>query len=466
MSAKNLQEVLDNAGNTVELLRNSQLGAYIYPVVPAEFTNWRREVIAWRETAVLYDQTHHMANLFVSGPDALRLLNGAAINSMAKFPVNTAKQFVPVGPEGGVIGDGILFHLAEEEFVFVGRAPVANYLTFAGSKGYNVDIRLDNRSPSRPYGKPVTREVWRFQIQGPNAWPVIEKLNGGPMEQVRFFHMGYMTIAGEQVRTLRHGMAGAPGLEIWGPYESFDKVRDAILEAGREFGLEPCGARAYSCNTLESGWIPSPLPAIYTAEELRPYREWLGPDSYEATNALAGSFVSDRIEDYYLNPWELGYGSFVKFDHDFVGRDALAAVAPETQRRKVTLAWNADDVARLLASPVYPGPGYQFFDLPNANYGSSNFDSILDADGTLVGLSLFTGYSANERTALSLATVNPDVPVGAEVTVVWGEPGGGSRKTTVQPHEQLGVRAIVSPAPYSAVVRESYHAGWRSAATA
>ena len=46
MSAKNLQEVLDQAGNTVELLRNSQLGAYIYPVVPAEFTNFRREVIA------------------------------------------------------------------------------------------------------------------------------------------------------------------------------------------------------------------------------------------------------------------------------------------------------------------------------------------------------------------------------------------------------------------------------------
>src|SRR5919109_885015 len=72
MSAKNLQEVLDQAGNTVELLRNSQLGAYIYPVVPAEFTNWRREVIAWRKTAVLFDQSHHMVNLFISGPDALR----------------------------------------------------------------------------------------------------------------------------------------------------------------------------------------------------------------------------------------------------------------------------------------------------------------------------------------------------------------------------------------------------------
>ncbi|MEU6645574.1 aminomethyl transferase family protein [Saccharomonospora sp. NPDC046836] len=464
MSAKNLQEVLDRAGNTVELLRNSQLGAYIYPVVPSEFTNWRREVTAWRESAVLFDQTHHMVNLFISGPDSLRLLSDTGINSLAKFPVNSAKQFVPVSPEGGVIGDGILFREGDEEFTFVGRAPVANWLTYHAEQGYNVDLRLDQRSPSRPYGKLVTRDLWRFQIQGPRAWEVIEKVNGGPVEQVKFFRMGYLNVAGHQVRTLRHGMAGAPGLELWGPYDTYDQIRDTILEAGQEFGLEPAGARAYSCNTLESGWIPSPLPAIYTSEELRAYREWLGATSYEATNALAGSFVSDRIEDYYLNPWELGYGSFVKFDHDFIGRDALAAITPETQRHKVTLAWNAEDVATLLASPVNPdGPGYQFFDLPNANYGSSNFDSVLDADGNQIGLSLFTGYSANERTALSLATVNPDVPLGAEVQVVWGEPNGGSRKTTVQPHEQFAARAIVSPTPYSAMARETYQPGWRTA---
>ena len=466
MGAKNLQDVLDQAGDTVTLLRDSQLGAYIYPVVPAEFTNWRREVNAWRDTVVLFDQTHHMVNLFISGADALKLLSDTGINSMTAFPVDTAKQFVPVSPEGGVIGDGILFRLAETEFVFVGRAPVANWLTFRALQGYDVDVRRDERSPSRPYGKPVTRELWRFQIQGPNAWPVIEKLYGGPVEQVRFFRMGHLTVGGERVRTLRHGMAGAPGLELWGPYESYDKVRDTILEAGREFGIEPCGSRAYSCNTLESGWIPSPLPAVYTSPELRPYREWLGADSYEATNALAGSYVSDRIEDYYTNPWELGYGSFVKFDHDFIGRAALAALDRDAQRRKVTLAWNAQDVARLLASPVdRERPDYQFFDLPNANYGSSNFDTILDADGTLVGLSMFTGYSANEQTVLSLATVDPGVPLGAEVRVVWGEPDGGSRKTTVQPHEQFPVRAVVSPAPYSAMARETYHAGWRTAAT-
>src|SRR6478736_5001930 len=465
--ASNLQELMNERGSVVEMLRNSQLGAYIYPVVPSEFTNWRREQKAWRETAVLFDQSHHMYNTWISGKDALKLISDTGINSVATFPVNMAKQFVPVSPEGGVIGDGILFHLDEDEYVFVGRAPVANWLEFKGSTGYDVDIRNDPRSTSRPYGNAVSRDVWRFQIQGPNAWPIIEKLHGGDLEQLKFFRMAEMNIGGEQVRTLRHGMAGAPGLEIWGPYESYEKVRDTILEVGREFGLEPCGSRAYSSNTLESGWIPSPLPAIYTGGDIeRRYREWLPASSYDAINALAGSFVSDDIEDYYLNPWDLGYGSFVKFDHDFIGREALEQVDPETQRKKVTLAWNDEDLAKILTSVIdREGPGYQFFDLPNANYGSSNYDAVIDANGTNVGLSLFTGVTANEKRGLSLATVDREIPLGTEVRVVWGEPDGGSRKTTVEPHEQIAVRAIVSPVPYAETARLEYHGGWRSAGT-
>ena len=133
--------------------------------------------------------------------------------------------------------------------------------------------------------------------------------------------------------------------------------------------------------------------------------------------------MSADIEDYYTNPWDLGYGSFVKFDHDFIGRDALEAIDGPAQRRKVTLEWNAEDLGKVLASPLGPAPGYQFFDLPNANYGSSNFDSVVDASGKVVGLSMFTGYSANERAGLSLATVDPDVPVGAEVARDLGRAG-------------------------------------------
>ncbi|MPZ61880.1 MAG: aminomethyl transferase family protein [Propionibacteriales bacterium] len=464
MPKKSLQQLMDESGNVVELLRNSQVGVYVYPVVPSEFTNWRREQRAWRETAVLYDQSHHMVNLFIKGSDSTKLISDTGINSVANFPVNRAKQFVPTTYAGNVIGDGILFHEAEDEYVFVGRAPAANWIRYhAATGGYSVDVELDDRSPSRPYGHAVTRKYWRFQIQGPNAWPIIEKVNGGKVEDVRFFHMDYLHVAGERVRTLRHGMAGQPGLELWGPYETYEKVRAAILEAGQEFGMELVGSRAYSSNTLESGWIPSPICAIYTGDELRPYREWLGADSYEANNALAGSFVSDDIEDYYLNPWELGYGSFIKFDHDFIGRDALEQMDGSAQRRKVTLEWNPEDVTKIFASILdTEGRGYQVFDLPNANYGSSNYDRVIDADGETVGLSLFTGYSANECRALSLATVDRDIELGTEVKVVWGEPDGGTNKAAVEPHDQIEVRAIVSPVPYSESARTQYHAGWRT----
>ncbi|MDR5710585.1 vanillate/3-O-methylgallate O-demethylase [Nesterenkonia flava] len=467
MSNKSLQDVLDASGNVVEHLRNVQVGAYVYPVVASEFTNWRREVQAWRESAVLFDQSHHMDNLYIKGPDALKLISDTAINSVANFPVNKAKQYVPVTPYGHVIGDGILFREAEEEFVYVGRSPAANWLIFhAETGGYNVELTVDRRSPSRPMGKAVIRQEWRLQIQGPKAWDVIEKVHGGPLEKLKFFNMSTMNVGGKQVRTLRHGMAGAPGLELWGPYEDYDFIRETIIEAGAEFGLEPAGARAYSCNTLESGWIPSPLPAIYSGDKLADYRKWLGADSYEANSAIAGSYVPESIEGYYTTPWELGYGSFIKYDHDFIGADALKEMDPEAQRKKVTLAWNGDDVATIHASMYQKDkPPYKFFDLPNANYGASNFDSVIDESGKVVGLSMFTGYSWNERRPLSLAIVDPSVEIGSQLKVVWGEPDGGTKKSSVEPHRQYEVSVDVSPVPYSEVVRQSYtDGGWRTKA--
>jgi vanillate/3-O-methylgallate O-demethylase len=466
MSAKNLEEALKAAGNPVDMLRNSKIGAYVYPVVSPEFTNWRSEQQAWRETAVLFDQSHHMCDMFVNGPDAMKLLSHLAINSFKGFTVNKAKQFVPCSYDGHVIGDGILFYLAENEFVFVGRAPTTNWIEFhAQTGGYDVELIRDDRSPSRPMGKPVVRKFYRYQIQGPNAEKIIQKLNGGPFADIKFFNMDFINIAGRKVRALRHGMAGAPGLEIWGPYEEGEEIRAAIIAAGNEFGLHQVGARAYATNTLESGWIPSPLPAVYTGARMKAYREWLSASSYEAAGgSLGGSFHSKSIEDYYLTPYELGYGPFVKFDHDFIGREALEKMDPTTQRRKVTLAWNNDDFAKILASVTKPaGENYKYFDLPLANYASSNYDMVMDG-GKHIGFSMFTGFSANEHTALSLATIDPDVEIGTEVTVLWGEENGGTQKTTVERHKQFEVRARVSTVPYSKVARENYVQSWRTKA--
>lgn len=464
MSQRNLEDILQTT-NPVDLLRNSQIGAYVYPVVPSEYTNWRDEQRAWRDSCVLFDQSHHMVDIYIEGPDALKLVSDTAINTFSNFAENRAKQYVPCSYSGHVIGDGILFHLERDRLVFVGRAPCANWIEFHGETGgYDVAITKDDRSPGNPKGKAVNRISYRFQIQGPNAWELIEKLNGGPVDKLRMFQMAAMNIGGRQVRTLRHGMAGAPGLEIWGPYEEREEIRETIVEAGREFGLAQVGARAYATNTLESGWIPSPLPAVYTDERMKPYREWLTESSYEASGSLGGSFHSDNIEDYYVTPYEIGYGSFVNFDHDFIGREALQKMADQPHRRKVTFAWDADDVATVHRSMLDPGePHYKYIDLPLSNYASASFDKIV-RDGKIVGASMFAGYSYNERAMLSLGIADPDVAIGDEVTLVWGEAGGGSAKTTVERHEQIEIRAVVSPTPYSKVARETYARGWRNRA--
>ena len=463
MSRQSLEDLLRSAGNPVKLLRNSRIGAYVYPVVPSEFSNWRDEQRAWRETAVLFDQSHHMAEITVKGPDALKLISSLTINSFANFPVNRAKQMVPCSYDGYVIGDGILFHLAENELLFVGRAPTVNWIQFhCETGGYKVEYIRDDRSPSHPRGKAVYRRHYRYQIQGPNAWKLLEKLNGGPIPDIKFFHMDAINIKGRRVRALRHGMAGAPGLEIWGPYEEGDEIREAILEAGRDFGLVQVGSRAYATNTLESGWIPSPLPAVYTGEKMKKYRQWLPADGYEGTGSIGGSFVSDNIEDYYLTPYALGYGPFVKFDHDFIGREALEKMARQPQRKKVTFAWHHEDMAKIFASLFLPGTEpYKYFDLPLANYASSSYDRVMMGN-KVVGFSMFTGYSYNERTALSLGVVDPDIQIGDVLTLVWGEEDGGTKKTTVERHKQIEVRVKVSPVPYSRDAREHYAEGWRT----
>ena len=462
MAPASLEEILRAGTDPVTLLRNSKIGMYVYPVVAAEFSNWRDEQRAWRELAVLFDQSHHMDELTVEGPDAARFLEGLAINSFANFGTNRAKHLVPVTPDGYVIGDMIIFREEEDKFVLVGRAPTANWLEYNASLGQH-DVRLsrDPRSPSRPDGRPVDRVHYRFQIQGPNAPAILERLNGGPLPDIKFFHVDRINVAGRRLPALRHGMAGAPGLEIWGPYEERDAVRAAIIEAGRDHELHLVGSRAYSTNTLESGWIPSPLPAIYSGEALRGYREWLRPDSYEATGSIGGSYVSDRIEDYYVTPYELGYGIYVKFDHDFVGREALERMKGQPHRKKVTFEWNRDDVLGVIASSFEGGLPMKWIDLPQPNYASSSFDRVMKGD-RLVGLSMFNGFSFNERAMLSLGVVDLEVREGEVLTLVWGEPDGGSAKSSTERHRQAQIRVKVSPVPYSRMARESYAESWRT----
>jgi vanillate/3-O-methylgallate O-demethylase len=462
MTYHSLEEMLQAVGSAVEMARNSQLGPYVYPTVPAEFTNWRDEQVSWQRTSALFDQSHHMTDLQVEGPDVIKLFSDLGVNTFTNFAVNKAKQFVACNHDGYVIGDGILFFLDENRVRLVGRPSAHNWVQYHAETGdYDVTVSRDERTAVNPTGG---RELYRFQVQGPTALDVLEKANGGSLPEIKFFNMGELTIGGHKVRALHHGMSGVPGLELWGPWAEREDVRSAIVEAGKEFGLRQVGSRVYATNTLESGWIPCPLPAIFTGDEMKAYREWLPAEGYEATGSLGGSYYSDDIGDYYVTPHDLGYWPFVKFDHDFVGREALEEIADEPRWKKVTLAWNGKDVARAIGTLFERGDAVKYIDFPLSNYATWPYDKLLK-DGETIGVSTFSGYSYNERSFLSLAMVEVDVELGSEVTLVWGEEGGGSAKPVVERHVQGEIRAVVSPAPYSEMARTSYAEGWRTKAT-
>jgi len=454
MTYDNLERAINAAKNPVEMLRNSQIGPYAFPVVPSEFTNWRDEQRSWRETCALFDQSHHMTDLYLEGPDALKLIAATGVNTFGNFRVDTAKQFVACNHDGYVIGDAILFHLAPNSFVLVGRPPALNWVQYNLETGhYNAKAERDERSFVNKTG---ARRSYRYQVQGPNAKKVMEKVTGKPVPDIKFFNMDVFQIAGCRVRALRHGMVGQPGWELFGPWADGDKVRDAIVEAGQALGIRKVGARTYPTSTLESGWIPSPMPAVYTGELMKPYREWLKGTSYEATASLGGSFVSKNIESYYLTPYDLGYGGFVRFDHEFIGRAALEKLAKKPKRQKVTLVWNGDDVDKVFSRLFHAGKFSKYIDLPLANYSTLPFDKIVK-NGKTVGVSTYTGYSFNERAMLSLACIDvKHAKPGTKVSVVWGEDSGGTKKPTVERHNQATIRATVQPAPYGETARTAY----------
>ena len=453
---RSLEDKLKGYSNPVDMLRRAEGGPYQFPI-KAEFSNWRDEQEAYRTTAVLFDQSFHMTDHFIEGPDVHRLLSDIGVNSFKSFGKDRAKQLVVCNPDGYVIGNAVLFGLEDYKVSIVNRPNAGNWVQFhAETKGYDVQVVKDQRS----LDSNVQRVGYRFEVQGPNAWAILEQLNGGPIAGFTFFGMGEINIAGRRVRALRHGMAGAAGLELFGPFEEYDEIRNAIIEAGREHGLMLAGSKTYSAVAHESGWIPSELPAIYSGDSMREYREWLPADGFEATSSLGGSMVSDKVSDYYMTPYDLGYGHIVKFDHDFIGREALEAIRNEPHKRKMTLIWEPEDVIRVFSS-YFEDERYKFMDMPASHYATYPYDSVL-INGRQVGISFYPVYTANFRRWISLCVLDAEfAEIGSTVTVLWGEPNGGSSKPVVERHQQIEIRARVAECPIAADARNSYK-NWNS----
>lgn len=237
-------------------------------------------------------------------------------------------------------------------------------------------------------------------------------------------------------------MAGQAGYEFIGDGADAAYVKNVLLEKGEEFGLVHVGALAYTTASVESGWIPSPTPAIYTHPGLAEYRRWLPFFGIEGQRPLHGSFYSDDIEDYYVTPYELGYRRLIHLDHDFIGRDALQKAKDCVRFTKVTLVLDNDDARK-------------FLEADNRFVLSYARNRIESKDG-LVGTTYHTASLSPYDAVLALSLVDAaHAKPGTPVEVVWGDhPGAGTPADA-----DLGLprlRATVQPAPYNEHARTQY----------
>lgn len=441
MTTPSLQDGIDKAGSPMKLLWKPNPATQTVPVVQPEFSGWDKEQHAYLDGVILYDLCHHMNDLFIDGPDAMKLLKAVSANDYEKFAIGQAKQFVPVTPKGDIITDGILMRMGENSFLLSGVPASQTWVRYHADRGgYDVTYKANADSHVRKDGPPA---LFRYQVQGPKAMEVMERALGAAPPNVKFFHSEEVTIAGRKLRAFRHGMAGQPGFELLGDWEDNDAVKQALLDAGEPSGLVQIGGKAYYTNGIESGWIPTPTPGIYADPELEDYRKFVSLFSYEGQKPIHGSFYSDNIEDYYVSPYDLGYGRSIAFNHDFIGREALEKAKTDHKRTRVTFVYNADDVRKVMGDPGY------LLRYPRDR---------VEVNGELIGLAMYTANFPAHGTILSLGLIDKaHAAPGTEVEIAWGEhPGAGA---PADAHREFPrIRATVQPSPYDQYARAGYRA--------
>ncbi len=439
MTHISLEDRISNAGGAHELLYNSQGAPFSFPIAP-EFTNWRDEQEAWKSSVILQDMSHHMTDLVVKGPDTYRLLSDLGINSFSSYGPMQAKQYVVCNSDGQYVGDAVITCEEDNVVHILGKPNTPNWVRYHLETGkYNAAVEHFDR----PSANLSDRNLYRYQIQGPNAQALLEELNGASLPAIGFFKMGRFKIGSLPVTALNHRMSGAPGFEIWGPSHEGAEVKALIKSAGRKHGLRQIGGRLYPVTSTESGWLSAAFPAIYTGEATKGFREWLPAESFEGRASIGGSFTRGILDEMYLNPFEMGYGVMTKFDHDFCGRAALEKHSKARGRQKVRLIWNSDDALSIQASLYGDKKRRKYLEMPVANYSTFQMDEVT-AEGKRVGLAFHPVYSVSSRAWISLAIIDPEHSVsGTELKVTWGESNGGSNKPSVERHDQCNVRVTV-----------------------
>ncbi len=275
--------------------------------MPVQYHSIREEHLRVRQTVGVFDVSH-MGEIEITGTKALEMVQKVTINDAAALQVGQAQYSAMCYPDGGIVDDLLVYRFADKFLLVVNAANK--------DKDYQwiVENKIDGCEVTD-----ISDRITQLAVQGKKAEPTLQKLTDVNLAEIKFYWFTEGELAGVPMIISRTGYTGEPGFELYFANEHAEKVWNAVMEAGKEFDIEPIGLGARDTLRLEKKMC------LY------------GNDIDETTN-----------------PLEAGLGWITKLDKgDFIGRDVLKKVKEQGVTRRL--------VAFVLDESGFPRHGYKIF---------------------------------------------------------------------------------------------------------
>lgn len=412
---------------------------------PVEYVGHTEEHRAIRERVSLCDVSH-MGELEFTGRDALTLVDRLITNDAARLDVNQALYTVMCNEDGHVIDDLVCLRLAEDRFIWVVNVTKTDEdYRWVLKHAEGLDVHVRN----------LSTDLALIALQGPYSSEVLQKITEADLSEMAYYRLAEASVMTREleVRCIisRIGYTGERGYEICVSRDLAPCVWEALLRAGRPLGIVPHGVAARESARTEAGYL------------------------------LNGNDMDDRTY-----PYEVGLGWVVKLYKDFIGRDALAAIAEQGTPRKLVgleadgcrtirhgypIFKDGERIGQVTSGPLSPdllggasSLGLGFVASPHAQDGNAIQIGVRDAhyDAGIIA------YPFRERRVRDDARVNTLSPYGLRYSEdhlwVGTEPGGRATiGLTDFAQRDLGEMLFVElPTPGNRIVRGSPF-GWLDA---
>jgi glycine cleavage system aminomethyltransferase T len=392
------------------------LGDGTWPAVPFAYTTWEHEELSWHDTSYIHAGLNPFMFNDIKGKDFMKALGDLSVSSFNNFPIGKARHTILCNKKGKVLLDGIVVRRSENEFITMCLPDLETLNEMSGNK-YNF------------VGKDTSNKRFFYQLCGPRSLEIVEAAAREDLHDIKFMYSRDANIAGKDIFVLRTGMAGTLGYEVHGKIEDALVVYNALMEAGKPYGITEIGRHAYR-NTHTEGSIPQ--ASIHYAFAFPGF----------GAPVITGS-LDPNSELVYRSPIELGWEKMINFNHDFVGKAALKREIEGHHNTMVHLIWDTDDVMKVIHTAFEKGNSCdtmdmaEDFDYVHAS-GGFRMDEVYDG-GKMIGVASGRMLSSKNREMLSLCTIDQDYAVeGKIVEVLWGNRGT----------RQMRIKAKVMLFPY------------------